>query len=347
MTENNNRRKVLNKKIFISWSGEISKKIAIQLKYTLEKEIFEGTGLTCFVSTVDISSGTDWWNKIKKELRQCHYAILCITKDNITAPWIYFEAGATTAKEIPTVPLLINCDANILASTPLKGNQAIIFNEPESFKKMIKNVNDKFDLISISEKNLKKISANALDELQKSLTSELKLLKDTRKFNAMYVYPRKVQTIKKNTLYLSTSMSDLDEKDYNELYEYSHDLKNILIKDFNFTQVTGPILDIKTKEDFEGSTKAITDNFKILKEVESMIVIYPQYKPSSVLLEVGYGLALSKRMVIFYKDKLPYMLEDAGETIANITTRKYKTYQDVSKYLTKNGPAIFRRDLDD
>ena len=61
-------RKKVFKKVFISWSGENSKKIAISLKETLENNIFKDTGLECFVSDVDISSGDDWWEIIKTEL---------------------------------------------------------------------------------------------------------------------------------------------------------------------------------------------------------------------------------------------------------------------------------------
>ena len=84
-------KKTISKKIFISWSGDNSKEIAIELKNTLEKGIFDGTGLECFVSDVDISCGDDWWNKIKKELKSCKLGIVCITKENLKAPWIFLS----------------------------------------------------------------------------------------------------------------------------------------------------------------------------------------------------------------------------------------------------------------
>lgn len=78
-------------RIFISWSGKNSKIIAKELKNVFENKIFAGTGLTCFVSDVDIASGTDWWDKIKGELKTCRLGILCITKENIRAPWIFLK----------------------------------------------------------------------------------------------------------------------------------------------------------------------------------------------------------------------------------------------------------------
>jgi len=88
-------------KIFITWSGTNSKKIAKELKYVFENHIFNGTGLNCFVSDVDIASGTDWFAKIKSELLSCKLCIICVTKENLKAPWIYFEAGAMIARDVP------------------------------------------------------------------------------------------------------------------------------------------------------------------------------------------------------------------------------------------------------
>ena len=68
------RRKIY-KKIFISWSGDNSKQIARALKDSLENTIFKDTGLECFVSDVDISSGDDWWNKIKTELKKLNVKV--------------------------------------------------------------------------------------------------------------------------------------------------------------------------------------------------------------------------------------------------------------------------------
>ena len=62
------RDKKQYKKLFISWSGENSKAIARELKNTLENNIFEKTGLECFVSDLDIRSGEDWWKRIHAEV---------------------------------------------------------------------------------------------------------------------------------------------------------------------------------------------------------------------------------------------------------------------------------------
>ncbi|MCR4682746.1 MAG: hypothetical protein K5647_05365, partial [Clostridiales bacterium] len=61
----------------------------------------------------------------------------------------------------------------------------------------------------------------------------------------------------------------------------------------------------------------------------------------SVLVEIGYALALCKKTVIFYGEKLPYMLEDAGTNIAHIDSRKYSTYADIEHIIVSNGRQLF------
>jgi len=47
-----------------------------------------------FVSTQDIEGGERWEARLSSELERNHFAILCLTTDNQTAPWLNFEAGA-------------------------------------------------------------------------------------------------------------------------------------------------------------------------------------------------------------------------------------------------------------
>lgn len=78
-------------KIFISWSGELSKKIAISIKTWLSQCI---QSVEVFVSNDDIEKGDNWSVKLNDELAKTNYGIVCLTSENISAPWIHFEAGA-------------------------------------------------------------------------------------------------------------------------------------------------------------------------------------------------------------------------------------------------------------
>lgn len=78
-------------KIFVSWSGELSKKIAEILKKWIPCVL---QSVEVFYSPEDIEKGENWDAKISKELSESSYGIICITSENTGAPWINFEAGA-------------------------------------------------------------------------------------------------------------------------------------------------------------------------------------------------------------------------------------------------------------
>ena len=47
-----------------------------------------------YVSSEDIDKGARWSTDIAGELHQATFGLLCVTKDNVRAPWLNFEAGA-------------------------------------------------------------------------------------------------------------------------------------------------------------------------------------------------------------------------------------------------------------
>lgn len=92
-------------KLFISWSGPRSRHIAEALAAWLPM-IFET--VKPWISSNDIEIGQRWSSEIAGQLDKTQFGIVCVTPENITAPWIQFEAGAL-AKSVDTgrvVPLL-------------------------------------------------------------------------------------------------------------------------------------------------------------------------------------------------------------------------------------------------
>ena len=78
-------------KVFISWSGEFSKKLASEIKNWIEQCI---QSVEAFVSSEDIEKGDTWSTRLTNELSDTNYGIVCLTSENVSAPWIHFEAGA-------------------------------------------------------------------------------------------------------------------------------------------------------------------------------------------------------------------------------------------------------------
>jgi hypothetical protein len=78
-------------KVFISWSGDLSKRVAEVLKPWI-KCVLQAT--EPFLSSEDIDKGSLWFSEISDQLAETGVGIICLTTENINAPWILFEAGS-------------------------------------------------------------------------------------------------------------------------------------------------------------------------------------------------------------------------------------------------------------
>ena len=125
-------------KIFVSWSGELSKQIAQELK----------TWLPCFFDAVevfyspkDIAKGDEWDAKIIQELSESSYGIVCLTSENTNAPWINFEAGAiTNALNSKVAPLMVDIKPSDIKG-PLKRYQGTRL-EKDDMRQLIFDINE-------------------------------------------------------------------------------------------------------------------------------------------------------------------------------------------------------------
>jgi len=131
-------------KVFISWSGEPSKKIAEEIKKWIKYVI---QSVEPFVSSEDIEKGSRWSGDIAKQLENTNFGLLCVTKDNYKAPWLLFEAGALSKAmdESFVVPLLFGLEPSDLSGSPLLQFQTVHFAKKEDFKKLIQTINNKID----------------------------------------------------------------------------------------------------------------------------------------------------------------------------------------------------------
>jgi len=170
-------------KVFISWSGEESKRIAETLKEWIKYVI---QSVEPFVSSEDIHKGERWSNDIAKELEETNFGILCVTKDNYKAPWLLFEAGALSKAmdKALVAPLLFNLRHSDLTGSPLLQFQTTPFTKDE-IKKLVYTINEKCvnkldDIDKVFEKwypdleeSLKKIlkDASENDEVEENETS--------------------------------------------------------------------------------------------------------------------------------------------------------------------------------
>ena len=125
-------------KVFISWSGTLSHKVALVLRDWLPSVI---QSLDPYVSSEDIDKGARWSSDISGELEDSSYGILCLTTENINAPWLNFEAGALSKSvdKSRVSPFLFGLKRSEVQG-PLLQFQSVIFDKSD-VKKLINSLN--------------------------------------------------------------------------------------------------------------------------------------------------------------------------------------------------------------
>jgi hypothetical protein len=78
-------------KVFISWSGSASYAVALVLKDWFPKVL---QGVQAFVSAKDIDKGANWTVELTRELEDTDFGVICLTPENLSSPWLNYEAGA-------------------------------------------------------------------------------------------------------------------------------------------------------------------------------------------------------------------------------------------------------------
>jgi 8-oxo-dGTP pyrophosphatase MutT (NUDIX family) len=126
-------------KIFISWSGAMSHRLALIMKEWLPYIVQE---IDAFVSSEDIEKGAQWSGELIKELEASKFGIICVTPANVGAPWMNFEAGALSTRftEARVVPYLFAVDRSQVAKSPLGQFQSSVADEGDTFR-LVKSIN--------------------------------------------------------------------------------------------------------------------------------------------------------------------------------------------------------------
>jgi hypothetical protein len=92
-------------KVFLSWSGERSRAVAVALRDWLGDILQD---VRPWMSDKDISAGALWFERLNGELAQTSFGVVCLTAENTKAPWLLFEAGAVS-KAVETARIAPYC----------------------------------------------------------------------------------------------------------------------------------------------------------------------------------------------------------------------------------------------
>ena len=154
--------------IFISWSGERSNRVAYFLRTWLQNVL---QGVEVWLSD-DIRVGERWFDAIINNLSITDFFIACVTPENVTSPWMVFEAGAmaTRRRAGATCAYLIDMQPHDLSRHPLVNYHHASANKQGTWN-LVRSINDSRGGDAIDPQVLKRSFEKWWPELQALLTT--------------------------------------------------------------------------------------------------------------------------------------------------------------------------------
>jgi len=158
-------------KVFISWSGEDSHIIALKLR-----DVFEATlqFVEPFISSEDIEFGSNWLTILDQQLNTTSFGILCLTKNNLNAPWLLFEAGAISkgAGATRVIPLLLGVESKDI-DAPLSKLHAATKADRDSLFKLFSQINGHGGDIAIPDRALRTLFDKFWPEIEAAISKTI------------------------------------------------------------------------------------------------------------------------------------------------------------------------------
>jgi hypothetical protein len=137
--------------VFISWSGERSRRAAEALRTWLPKVI---NAVKPWLSCTDIDKGSRWSVDVAGRLQEATLGVICLTPGNLHADWILFEAGALskTLQNTHVCPLLFDLQpADVKGPlAQFQGARAI----RDEIRQLVKTINSALGSQSLTEMHL-------------------------------------------------------------------------------------------------------------------------------------------------------------------------------------------------
>lgn len=153
-------------KLFISWSGETSGKVAQILNEWIPSVI---QSIKPFLSNKDLEKGERWAEELTKQLASMDKGIVCATKESLRSPWVNFEAGALSKTSQANVyPFLFGLSREDLNGSPLRQFQSTKY-EKADVEKLIRALNKGTENPIKEELLIKEFNKTKWSELDEAL----------------------------------------------------------------------------------------------------------------------------------------------------------------------------------
>lgn len=313
-------------KIFISWSGEASHDVAKALKAWLP-DVFQALNPDdVFLSSQDVVLGTQWFSEMGKVLERSNFGILCLTCENLLAPWMLYEAGAI-AKQFETArvaPLLIGV-AQPDVPSPLCHLQGAVL-DGDGAKKLLESINGQLGVNKLSDKKLEGAFKAFWPLLEPTVSAAA--VKATKGGYA-------------HDVFLSTPMAAY--KSDAEFVPARAEFKKVFdaLRERCGLRVYWAGEKVERMADFDTKDVSVLDDLRALHQSRSFVLLYPKKLATSSLFEAGYALAL-KRMSHYFvrkREVLPFLMRElAGpsEYVRIHEEDEWSNYDDLAVKLCRN-----------
>jgi hypothetical protein len=158
-------------RVFLSWSLQRSEAVAQAFRDWLPSVL---QNVRPYYTPDDIGKGSRWSSEIRGELESSDFGIIFLTPENLTSPWILFEAGALSKLEKSKVaPLLLGVEPTDV-SGPLAQLQLTKFNKEECYK-LIKALNRALDSRALEPSVLTNVFDKWWPELDEKVQAAMRI----------------------------------------------------------------------------------------------------------------------------------------------------------------------------
>ena len=172
-----------------------------------------------YFSPDDIAKGTRWSIEVSAELQESAIGILCVTRENLSAPWLMFEAGAL-AKSLDqsrVVPLLLGLEPADLGG-PLAQFQAARFDKVD-MRRVLSVINVQLGAVALEESVLSTVFEKWWPDLETkvkaiSLTPTLLVPSNTRSDRELL---EEILTLMRERNFRAIRMQDISSRPSNVL----------------------------------------------------------------------------------------------------------------------------------
>lgn len=150
-------------KVFLSWSGARSKALA-ELLYTWLPQVIQA--IEPWMSS-EMEKGRKWSPEISNWLSETRFGLLCLTRENLSAPWLLFEAGALSKTPDAYVWTFLHGISPADVEQPLAQFQHTL-SEKSDVRKLMHTINQ-----AVRNQNEKSLADTALDKTFETFWPEL------------------------------------------------------------------------------------------------------------------------------------------------------------------------------